>query len=75
MFRVREAAHVINGKALSKACIHKENELKTCPMKLRQYIYKEFGSYWNIQGDPCRCIQNESEDDRNNWNTIETGRK
>ena len=45
LFGVWEATHVINGKALSKACIHKENELKTCPMELGQYIYREIGSY------------------------------
>ena len=39
LFGVWEAAHIINEKALSKACIHKENELKTHPMKLRHYIY------------------------------------
>ena len=43
-FRNQEAAHVISEKALSKACIHKENELKTRPMKQRQYIYKRIRS-------------------------------
>ena len=43
-FGDREAAHVIDEKALSKACIHKENELKTRPMRLGQYIYKRDGS-------------------------------
>ena len=33
-FGDQEAVYVINEKAQSKACIHKENELKTCPMKL-----------------------------------------
>ena len=45
-----EAACIIDEKALSKACIHKENELKTHPMKLEQYIYKGIGNYWNVQG-------------------------
>ena len=44
-FGVQEAARIINEKALSKACIHKENKLKTCPMKQRQYIYRRDGSY------------------------------
>jgi hypothetical protein len=44
-FGDQEAAHVINEKALSKACIHKENELKTRPMKLEQYIYKRGRMY------------------------------
>ena len=43
-FRDQEAACIINEKALSKACIHKENELKTRPMKRRQYIYKRIRS-------------------------------
>ena len=34
-----------NGEALSKACIHKENELKTRPMKPEQYIYRRVRSY------------------------------
>ena len=45
-----------NVKALSKACIHKENELKTRPMELALYIYKRGGNYQNVQGGPCRCI-------------------
>ena len=44
-FGDREAARVINEKALSKACIHKENKLKTRPMKLKQYIYKMGRNY------------------------------
>ena len=43
-FGVQEAAHVVIGKALSKACIHRENELKTHPMRLRQYIYRRIRS-------------------------------
>ena len=43
-FGDQEAAHIINEKALSKACIHKENELKTRPMRLGQYIYTRDGS-------------------------------
>ena len=50
LFGVREAARIINERALSKACIHKENELKTRPMKLEQYIYKGNRNYWNVQG-------------------------
>ena len=34
-FGDREAAHVIDEKALSKACIHKENELRTRSMRQR----------------------------------------
>ena len=44
-FRDQEAACIIKGKALSKACIHRENELKTHPMKLEQYIYKRGRMY------------------------------
>ena len=44
-FGDREAAHVIKGKALSKACIHRENKLKTRPMKLEWYIYTGVRSY------------------------------
>ena len=51
-----EATHIINEKALSKACIHKENKLKTHPMKLESYIYKRVRNYWNVQGSPCQYI-------------------
>ena len=44
-FGDQEATHIINEKALSKACIHKENELKTHPMKLEWYIYKRGRMY------------------------------
>ena len=62
---IREAARV-SCKGLSKACIHEENELKTCPMKLRQYIYKRFGNYENVQGGPCKCNRNGTEGSRSN---------
>ena len=68
-----EAAH-ISCKGLSKACIHKENKLKTRPMKPRQYIYKIVRMYWNVQGCPCKCNWNEVEDSRSNWNAIEASR-
>ena len=45
LFGVQEAAHVVNEEVLSKACIHRENELKTHPMKPRQYIYNTGRKY------------------------------
>ena len=44
-FRLFEKLHAFTSESLSKTCIHKENELKTHPMKPRQYIYRKFRSY------------------------------
>jgi len=40
---------MLSSEGLSKACIAKENELKTCPIELSLYIYKGVGNYWNVQ--------------------------
>ena len=78
LFGVQEAARIVNGKALSKACIHRENELKTRPMD-RDSIYTEELEYTRMFKEALvnvfRMGQKTTEATGMQWKWAEDGRR